>query len=194
MIALDEQQDRLLRDVAEIIGRAAARHALRRLRTIATAGLTYGNFSDRGISSDGIAAASRRPISGPAESAQRFCRSVLMDTGKRPKRAVESRKPGKPRPNSHIARHAVTQGREASSTDDKRKPAIPVDRLRHVRAMRSLETCFALKKRRENIRPKPSAERVFARVVLLVPTLEVRKTRAWNTARARARNMGGNRG
>jgi hypothetical protein len=40
MIALDEQQEKVLAEVAEIIGRSAARRARRRLRRIALAGLS----------------------------------------------------------------------------------------------------------------------------------------------------------
>jgi hypothetical protein len=47
MIVLDEQQERVLADVAEIIGRSAAKRAGRRLRRIAIVGLTAWRLLSR---------------------------------------------------------------------------------------------------------------------------------------------------
>jgi hypothetical protein len=47
MIALDEQQERVLADVAEIIGKSAAKSARRRLRRTAIFLLTLSRFLNR---------------------------------------------------------------------------------------------------------------------------------------------------
>jgi hypothetical protein len=47
MIHLDRQQERVLADVAEIIGRAEAKRARRRLRRIAIVGLTVWRLLSR---------------------------------------------------------------------------------------------------------------------------------------------------
>ncbi|SHH17355.1 hypothetical protein [Bradyrhizobium erythrophlei] len=47
MIVLDEQQERVLAEAAEIIGRAAAKRARRQLRRIAIVGLSISRFLNR---------------------------------------------------------------------------------------------------------------------------------------------------
>jgi hypothetical protein len=47
MISLDEQQERVLADVADIIGRAAAKRVRRRLRRIAIIGLSISRLLNR---------------------------------------------------------------------------------------------------------------------------------------------------
>jgi hypothetical protein len=47
MITLDEQQERVLADISEIIGQSAAKRARRQLRRIAIVGLSISRFFNR---------------------------------------------------------------------------------------------------------------------------------------------------
>jgi hypothetical protein len=76
----------------------------------------------RYLTADDMNRSQAHRINGLPSQPSGFARCPLLDTGAQPKRAGESRKPGKPCPKSHLASPAVMQARLTARPVKQRQP------------------------------------------------------------------------